>query len=155
MASYSMWRLLENWVLKTRFISLYITKQQHQQKPAKMKSDLEGRKKKKKDKGEEKTQKKSDPIANLRLHDPGCASPRSRDPGPRELFLSLSLIWSPSLSSDLTLSLSLIWSDPVRWGCAWDLKFFKFFWFINRVLETRFWSDHHVEKNATSDVIRP
>ena len=85
-----MWRLLENRVFKTRFISLYITKQQHQQKPTKMKSDLEGRKKKKKDKDEEKTQKKSDPMANLRPRDPGCASPRSRDPGRASSF-SLSL----------------------------------------------------------------
>ena len=76
-----MWRLLENRVLKTRFISLYITKQQHQQKPAKMKSELERKKKRKKDEDEEKTQKKSNPAANLRPRDPGCVSPRSRELG--------------------------------------------------------------------------
>ena len=182
-----MWRLLENRVLKTRFISLYITKQQHQQKPTKMKSDLEVRKKKKKTKAKKKPRKNQTPwrtsgratqaawapnrvtqaawdlgLARAWSCDPGHAAwvarPRSRGLGRATLgrasSLSLSLIWSPSLSSDLTLSLSLIWSDPVRWGCAWDLKFFKFFWFINWVLDTRFWSGHHVEKDATSDVIR-
>ena len=77
-------------------------------------------------------------MANLRLREPQVARPRpretwgSREPGlatqvmrprshdlgrvawvarpwaARALSLSLSLIWSPSLSSDLTLSLSLI-----------------------------------------------
>ena len=93
-------------------------------------------------------------VRDLGVAQVGHATQAAR-PGPRELFLSLSLIWSPSLSSDLTLSLSLIWSDLMRWGCAWNLKFFKFFWFINRVLETRFLSSHHVEKDATSDMIKP
>ena len=34
-------------------------------------------------------------------------------------------------------------------------NFFKFFWFINRVLKTRFSGGCHMEKDATSDVIRP
>ena len=56
-----MWRLLENRVLKTRFISLYITKQQHQQKPAKMKSEPEGKKKEKKMKTKKKPRKNQTP----------------------------------------------------------------------------------------------
>ena len=80
-----------------------------------------------------------------------AARPGLCDAGHASSF-SPSLIWSPSLWSD---SFSL-WSDPIRWGwgCAWDLDFFKFFWFINRVLETQFSSGHHVKKDATSDVIR-
>ena len=56
-----MWRLLENRVLKTRFISLYITKQQHQQKLAKMKSEPEGKKKEKKMKTKKKPRKNQTP----------------------------------------------------------------------------------------------
>ena len=206
MASYSTWQLLENWVLKTQFISLYITKQQHQQKW----NQSQKEKKKKKTKTKKKPRKNQTPqrtssrvslaawVARASGHatqaarapgraslvarprpreiwdsrEPGRATqvarPRPCDPGrmtwaawrrPHDLgrarSFSLSLIWSPSLWSDLTLSLSLIWFDPVRWGCAWDLKFFKFFWFINRVLETRFLNGHYVEKDATSDVIKP
>ena len=87
-------------------------------------------------------------------HDLGRAMQAAR-PGPRELFLSLSdLVSLPLIWFDF-FSLSLIWSYSVRWGCTWDLKFLKFFWFINRVLETRFWSGHYVEKDDTSDVIKP
>ena len=46
-----------------------------------MKSEPEGKKKRKKDEDEEKTQKKSNPAANLRPRDPGCVNPRSREPG--------------------------------------------------------------------------
>ena len=130
--------------------------------PAKKKSEPEGKKinKKKAPKTKTKTkkisQKKLDPPRLRRT--PGRVSLATwvaRAPGHTSSFslsliwsdsFSLSLwsgmIWSPSLWSDLTLSLSLI-------------LFLKFFWFINQVLETRFSSGHHVEKDVTSDVIRP
>ena len=63
-----------------------------------MKSDLEGRKKKKKDEGEEKTQKKSDPMANLRLREPQVVRPRPRETwGSREPGRATQAMRFPSL----------------------------------------------------------
>ena len=66
-----------------------------------MKSEPEG--KKKKDEDEEKI-RPTQAAANLRPREPGRATRavwgramQAARPGPRELFLSLSLIWSPSL----------------------------------------------------------
>ena len=75
-------------------------------------------------------------------------------PGPRELFLSLSLIWSPSLWSDSFSLSDLIRSDEVRL-CLRLGRYLNFFWIINQVFKTRFSSGPHVKNNATSDVIRP
>ena len=85
---------------------------------------------------------------------PRLTRPRSRGLGGLARALSLSLwsgliwlflsLWSGLPLSDLTLSLSLIWSDPVRWGCAWDLEFFKIFLVYKSSLKDLIfkWSPH-------------
>ena len=97
MASFFTWRPFENRVLKTRFISPYITKQQPRQKK---KSEPQGKKKKKKDWIEKKSDHPS--YASPRpttqavwapsraslaawAARPRLARPRSRNPGSRDL----------------------------------------------------------------------
>ena len=152
--------------------------------PAKKKSEPEGKKekeKKMKTKTKKRSQKKSDPprprrtpghmslaawVARLGPLEPQAVRAWPREPqvvrawrpGSRDPSRTTWAVQAPSCVSSFSLSdliwlfFSLIWFDLVRWCCAWDLNFF---WFINRVLETRFSSGHHVEKDATSNVIRP
>ena len=108
-----MWQLLKNRVLKTRFISLYITK---------MKSEPKGKKKK--------TSKKK-PRKN-QIHpgrdEPQAARawrPKSRKPGraacvgrPRSCGLWSSLPLSDLISLSLIWPFLRLWSDPIRWGEA-------------------------------------
>ena len=139
MASFSTWRPLENRVLKTRFISPYITKQQPQQKK---KSEPQG--KKKKDEDEEMNWEK---IRPPRPCEPGgldCASPRSTTQAVRALG-----------RASLSLFLLLHFFFPFWLWFLFLLVLFCYIWAWNRVFKTRFSSGQHVKNDATSDVIRP
>ena len=130
MAFFSTWHPHRNRVLETRFISPYITKQQHQQK-----RNQSQKKKKKKTEDEEKKPEKIRPTQ-------AAANPRPREPGDRVARApSHTSSFSLSLWSDLTLSLSLsdlIWSGLPLSDLIW--LFFSFWsdliWWGEAALET-------------------
>ena len=127
MASFSTWRRLENRILKTRFISPYITKQQHQQK-----RNQSQKEKKQKTKNKKRRKRRKEPRKNQTHHlgrgkpqavrAPGHASPRPRDLGlawaPGHASLAA---WAPGHASlaarapsHASLAAWVAWPDPSR-----------------------------------------
>ena len=178
-AYFSTWRPHENRVSKTRFTTLINTEPiTYQRKPREEKK----KKKKPEERRTKKPRQRAAWVARcLGFFHPGACHPGRTWPGPglRVTWAThcqgffhpgrtwpMPRWWGEHLIVFLvkwaldSFSLSLIfWSDWIFFFWYFslymgDLKL-KFFWFKNRVLETRFSSGRHVEKDATSEVISP